>query len=69
MFRTRNVMFPAEVMCASRVRCVFGTRKGTHHITASKVSNITMQSITSLGRRQNFTKISKSLISGGFSCF
>ena len=48
MFRKRNVMLPSEVKCASRVKCAFGTRLGTHHFTANEVSNITMRSITSL---------------------
>ncbi len=48
-------VFPLEVMLTSCVMCTFGACKGTHHITANGVSNITMRSITSLWRSQNIT--------------
>ena len=35
VFRKRNVMYPTEVMCASREMCAFGTWYGAHHITAT----------------------------------
>ena len=49
VFRKRNVIFPSEVMCALRVKCTFGTWKGTHHITATVGSNITMRSMHHFG--------------------
>ena len=62
-------LLPSEVKCASRVRSAFGTMIGTHHITATAGSNITMRSITSLWRSQNFTKILKPLKSRAFCVF
>ena len=45
----RDVSFESEV-------CLSARDQGTHHITATKGSNITMRSITSLWRSQNITK-------------
>ena len=57
VFRKRNVMCTSCVMFPLEVKCAFGTCYGTHYITANEASNITVRSITSLWRSQNFTKI------------
>ena len=52
--RARDVASGSDVHCVSEVSPC--GEVGKHHITASSASNITMRSITSFWRSQNFTK-------------